>query len=181
MRRTFLFDNILNLHCFCTKENCNNCRTFNLQMIQFLFFYFSDVCDDSQKLLNLLTISRSYIIGSLEPSLCALAQFMSSFYNTTLLTWNCPQVKKKNKKQKLIHKSLYNTITRFSFSLFFFYYFKHIQVPNFDVDQRTINLGPSITQIVQSFSRLVSNMKWKSIAIISSSKLNTRIFSFLFF
>lgn len=54
---------------------------------------FSDVCNDHQKLLHLLSKSSGTVLGSFKPELCSPVRFICKFYNVTLFSWNCPKVR----------------------------------------------------------------------------------------
>ncbi|XP_063902841.1 retinal guanylyl cyclase 2 isoform X2 [Zophobas morio] len=91
-----------------------------------------DVCEDPSKLLHILSTSNGPVLGSFKTELCSPAHFISSFYNTTLVTWNCPKSPKE-----------------------------------IDITQ-DLRLSPSIPTITKGFARVVLNMKWKSVAIVTS-------------
>lgn len=63
-----------------------------MMQIHLFLFLFSDVCGEREKLLHMLSTHNRPVLGSLEASTCSPAHFMAKFYNSTLLTWNCPQV-----------------------------------------------------------------------------------------
>ncbi|KYB27701.1 Retinal guanylyl cyclase 2-like Protein [Tribolium castaneum] len=50
-----------------------------------------DVCEDPSKLLHILSTSRAPLLGSLSSEFCSPAYIIANFYNTTLVTWNCPK------------------------------------------------------------------------------------------
>ncbi|KAK4880380.1 hypothetical protein RN001_008526 [Aquatica leii] len=50
-----------------------------------------DICNEHQKLLQIISSSKESVFGSLTPSLCSSAYLMAKFHNITLVTWNCPQ------------------------------------------------------------------------------------------
>lgn len=53
----------------------------------------SDVCDDPTRVLQMLRTINVPIIGSLEADICSPAHFLADYFNATLITWNCPQVR----------------------------------------------------------------------------------------
>ncbi|XP_044266465.1 retinal guanylyl cyclase 2 isoform X2 [Tribolium madens] len=50
-----------------------------------------DVCEDPSKLLHILSTSKAPLLGSLSSEFCSPAYIIANFYNTTLVTWNCPK------------------------------------------------------------------------------------------
>ncbi|XP_044752438.1 retinal guanylyl cyclase 2-like [Coccinella septempunctata] len=88
----------------------------------------------SQDLFHVMS-SQKFVVGFFEPEACAPVHFVSTLYNTSLVTWNCPQMS----------KDLLNV-------------------------DGTRTLSPTISAISKAFTALVSEMKWKSVAIISSRK-----------
>ncbi|XP_068903394.1 retinal guanylyl cyclase 2 isoform X4 [Tenebrio molitor] len=91
-----------------------------------------DVCEDPSKLLHILSTSNGPVLGSLNAEFCSPAHFITNFYNTTLVSWNCP------KNARGIDTT------------------------------RDLRLSPSISTITKGFARVVANMKWKSVAIVTS-------------
>ncbi|KAK5647035.1 hypothetical protein RI129_005499 [Pyrocoelia pectoralis] len=91
-----------------------------------------DICNEHQKILEIISSSKEYVLGSLKPSLCSSAYLMAKFHNVTLVTWNCPQ----NTKD--------------------------------DDEIYAYRVSPSVTYIAETFAKSVAQMKWRSIAIITS-------------
>ncbi|XP_031345081.1 retinal guanylyl cyclase 2 isoform X2 [Photinus pyralis] len=91
-----------------------------------------DICSEHQRILEIISSSKEYVLGSLKPSLCSSAYLMAKFHNVTLVTWNCPQ----NTKD--------------------------------DDEADAYRVSPSVTYIAETFAQSVAQMKWRSIAIISS-------------
>ncbi|XP_065164768.1 retinal guanylyl cyclase 2 isoform X3 [Atheta coriaria] len=102
-------------------------------------FVFKDVCDDPTRVLQMLRTINVPIIGSLEADICSPAHFLADYFNATLITWNCPQE------------------------------IEEPPPPSQLAARTTRNLGASIPLIARRFSRLITYMKWKSIAIISTN------------
>ncbi|XP_025829848.1 retinal guanylyl cyclase 2 isoform X2 [Agrilus planipennis] len=48
------------------------------------------MCFDKQEILRTVVNSRS-VIGSLDANMCDPSYFIANFYNTSLITWSCPQ------------------------------------------------------------------------------------------
>lgn len=97
-----------------------------------------DMCHDSYAFFRTLSESGSAgiaVLGTVQPEMCAPAHFVSTFYNTTLITWNCPENSK--------------------------------DVSDSD---NAIRLSPSVSTVGKAFTQLVENMRWKSIAIITTDE-----------